>query len=129
MDQKQSPSLDPKLKEIYERVMNTPTKPLPSNPINPTKPPPVVPTPSLTTKPQEKTPPQFSQSETELNSSLFVADGHRNIQQPPIESQAGAKRKISPVIRAMGIIVFFAVYAIVWIKFFNLSLSFLPQIF
>ena len=139
MDPKTS-QLDPKIKEIYDRVMNTPTKPLTNNPLNPLTPPtsplPVI-KPESRPFPQPQTVPpaeDFKQqlnprSDKKINSSLFVAGQTKNFPQPAIgnqDTETVKKRGFSPFVIILGIIVFFAVYAFVWIKFFHLSLPFLP---
>lgn len=135
MDPKNLPTLDPKLQEAYNRVMSTslptatpsnpmpippssvqsaptpqasiPTPPMPiptpTPPISSPTPPPMVPAPVASTKPAGST-------------TAFVAGGH----------VGGGKPAVSPVILIVGGLIFFAVYSLFWLKFFNISLPFLP---
>lgn len=139
MDPKQ---LDPKLKEAYDRVMGTSTtppaanppaapvvnpspapEPIPSNPEpltqtpftppQPVTPEPVVPNEPVTPQPAPAEPTTSVESKVQING--FVAADHQK------------KSGISPAIVILGVIVFLVVYSLFWIKFFGVSLPFLPQ--
>lgn len=122
MDPKMPSNLDPKLKEAYERVMGT-TIPKPSAPPTPAAPSSPNPTAQIpTVEPTPQTPPTPAPSaapQTMANvgttPSAFVAN-----------PQKGKSGGISPVIIFLGLLVFFIVYALFWLKFFNVSLPFLP---
>lgn len=151
MDPKNLPSLDPKLKEAYDRVMSTslpqtpptPTQPAPQAPTPPTTPEPVaapttpapVATPAQSTLPPipttavqpaaptnvvTPTPAYTTLSAPEpatTHSSTFVAGAAHT---------APSKSKISPVLLIVLGVVFFAVYSLFWLRFFNVPLPFLP---
>ncbi|OGH10113.1 MAG: hypothetical protein A2152_02325 [Candidatus Levybacteria bacterium RBG_16_35_6] len=50
-----------------------------------------------------------------------------NVQSPTTEkaAQIKKKRKVSPLIIVLGVIIFLAVYAVVWVKYFGLTVPFL----
>lgn len=148
MDPKTTTSLDPKLKDMYNRVMNTPIpppvspSPIQGDPADPTIPPqpetnvspsapvpplqPEVPMPTPVTQP-EPTPIESGQT-TEVHATMPLP------QQPPRPvsavvvggSQSHGGKSFLPILLGFGAIIFFAVYAIFWVKFFNLSVPFLP---
>ena len=113
------PQLDPKLKEAYDRVMGTvvtPTSPAQtqaapppahSEPVQPVSPPSAQPTPEHL--------PEHPATATTM------------VPSPTAEKAAVVKkkRKVSPLIIGLGVIVFLAIYAVVWIKYFGLSVPFL----
>lgn len=124
MDPKNLSSLDPKLKEAYERVMGTSFTP-------PTQ----TKTPTVTTPPPP--PPQQTHSETvvpQVPSSdvphAFVAplNKHNSPHNPapitPTQHSETQKRKISPAILILAGVVFFVAYGVFWIKILNLKLWF-----
>lgn len=138
MDPKQ---LDPKLKEAYDRVMGTSFTPPAATP-TPTQsastpapvaePAPIVPAaePMATqtpVTPQPVTPVELTsepvpfQPTTSVESKMpingFVA----------ADANTQKKHGVSPVIIILGVIVFLVVYALFWVKFFGVSLPFLPQ--
>ena len=99
---KTTPQLDPKLREAYDRVMGTVvTPPPPANP-EPVSIPPVQP---VMQQPAQTV----------------------NVQSPTTEkaAQIKKKRKVSPLIIVLGVIIFLAVYAVVWVKYFGLTVPFL----
>jgi len=100
MNPKNLSHLDPKLREAYERVMGTsaptPPSPTPTPPITPSGPAPMITTPVQT---QEN-----SQSQVVVNKK---------------------KGKLSPILVAITVILFFAVYTIIWIVVFGLKIPFL----
>lgn len=123
MDYKQQfGQLDPKLKEVYERVMGTsvssaPKAPAPPSPQPVTPPMPVQmqqhapPIPQQESpKPQEQTPaPPVLQPQTETQAISVKPHGH-----------------ISPVVWILGGLTFVIVYVLAWVKIFNLKLPFAP---
>src|SRR5260221_14053596 len=157
MDQKQAGNLDPKLQEAYNKVMGIPasgdpaqttvTTPnvtvsatqVPATPITPpimsstpTTPAPVVmPEPII---PANPTPPSPQPSVQTVQATIPVgrATVHVGATVTPETHGFVAKgkksgMKISPVILILGGVVFFLVYALIWVKVFNLQLPFLPQ--
>lgn len=185
MDPKTTTNLDPKLKDMYDRVMNTAIPPpvspspiqdggpvvpppppggitssfpasdqtqLPAQPIPPslnetplnqasqdqqqnsnpfltptpsTPPAPVAPTP-LQPETQPSTPIQ-SEPTTEMQAAIPIPVVPKPISAAIIGGSAKSKNmKLFPVLLALGVIIFFAIYAVFWVKFFNLSVPFLP---
>lgn len=132
MDPKKPAGLDPKLKEVYERVMGInpiPTQPQPEPPktpvVNqyplkpqaPTNPsvtpfnmtPPIKPTLNFTPPPTPKIPMESVSS------------------QPKSAEESAVNKKgagVSPFLILTAGIAFFAVYALFWLKFFNINLPF-----
>ena len=102
MDPKKSPILDPKLKEVYERVMGTqmPNSPqtvaVPQNPAQPT-----------TTRPQPVFPQQLQ------TQKVFVAG--QNV------SKTGGS-KTTYILLFIASIIFFAVYTLFWMRYFNIAI-------
>ena len=132
--------LDPKLKETYERVMGTSVAGPNSNPQTPTVPTQTPPTqtsqpsvvrptlqesPTIPATPKPQTPQQRTQPQAPKDETLESTVHYQAFTQP---NAAGEKKKsgLSPVILALGGVVFFIVYALVWIKIFNVKLPFLP---
>lgn len=123
MDYKQQfGQLDPKLKEVYERVMGTSvsssSKASPVLPQQPATPPTPVqmqqhapPIPQQESpKPQEQTPaPPVLQPQTQAQTISVKPHGH-----------------ISPVVWILGGFTFVIIYALAWVKIFNLKLPFAP---
>ncbi|MBI2074803.1 MAG: hypothetical protein HYT83_03145 [Candidatus Levybacteria bacterium] len=144
MDPKQ---LDPKLKEAYNRVMGTsipsPTPPSPTS--NPTAPEPVVPVSTPPANPIPKpTQSPMTNPVTPVAPQPAAQEPVMAVTPEPIPSQPTAsveskipisgfvapeqkKHGISPLIIVLGMLVFFVVYALFWVKFFGVSLPFLPQ--
>lgn len=114
MDPKTSVSqLDPKLKEVYERVMGTPTTatataapPMPP----PLTPQPVQPTSLVTPHTQAIQPSLAGQPKT---AASLVANKQ--------------KLQMSNVILVVTGVFFFVVYTIFWMRFFNYSIPFFPR--
>lgn len=126
MDKKLYPTLDPKIKEVYDRVMGLSLATSPLAPSSPQKPveKPVTQTisyqPSSNTTPQPAKPPV---PPTAPATTTFTATAGT------IASSSGAKIKnstISPAILIVLGLVFFFVYALFWMKLFNLPVPFLP---
>lgn len=98
---KNTPQLDPKLKEAYDRVMGTT--------VNPSSHQQAPPQPQA---PAPQAPPQPQQSVQSPSSS---------VQKAVSEKKGGAKTLIIFLV----IIVFFIIYGLVWIKMFDLKVPFL----
>ncbi len=117
MDQKQfTGNLDPKLKEVYERVMGTSfaqpaAKPQTSSPNIVTPPPPAEPKPNFAPQNIEKP----------VMSATFVSTTP-----DPVVNPDKKKGKFPLVFLLLGGLIFLAVYAFFWTKIFNLKLLFLP---
>lgn len=146
MDPKTAPNLDPKLQEAYNRVMNTtvpqpPAAPQPQTPpplpitppqvsTIPTPPSPPPPPPSTPTIPQANPiqPPITDQPQTTVMHATIPLTTTKPSSSAPIlaASKSGGKGlSILPFI-IIGGIIFLAVYTVFWIKFFKLSIPFLP---
>lgn len=135
MDKKLPTNLDPKLKEVYDRVMGIS---LPQNNIKQQQQ--IVPQ----TPPQAPTvkPPQNQPNITTLNATVpisttpsspttpnvFVAPSvtvpNEAVKGPSsiLKPQEKKTSSISPVILIVLAVIFFVVYALFWMKFFNVSL-------
>ena len=104
MNPKTPQDLDPKLKEAYDRVMGSNINP--GNVIPPKPQAPVQPmAPSMAQMPQGLPP---------INVTPVTTSAGEKI------ASAKKKGKISPVIFLIVGLLFFAVYAVVWAKFFKL---------
>lgn len=121
MDYKQQfGQLDPKLKEVYERVMGTSVSSAPKASAapspQPTAPPPVQPQQHTASIPQpENQKPQMPQASTAPS--------------PQTQTQAVSEKPhvhISPVVWILGGVTFVIIYALAWVKIFNLKLPFAP---
>ncbi|MDO8460918.1 MAG: hypothetical protein Q7S38_00585 [bacterium] len=146
MDPKTLPNLDPKLREVYERVMKTPiTPPSPTSNIQPPPPaspslggPPPTPQPPVSVPannepspvPSAK-PPVAQLSPTPQNTFHSTQVFNPDTAVPPSTTSPStdtaapkSKGKISPVVLVLVGVVFFAIYAVVWISFFKVSLPF-----
>lgn len=126
------PNLDPKLKEVYERVMGTPvggTNPQPASqpPLPPqTQPswaPPLPPPPSPIPPPP---PPQTSAPQQSRPFPVVNLPAAAPKQETAV-SVPQKKSHLTTIIFAIVGLVFFAVYALFWMRFFNLPVPFLPQ--
>lgn len=136
MDSKSLPTLDPKLKEAYDRVMSTnlppaqpaaPTPPPQQTPpapaatpgMPPTQPTPAAPVPSAPmTIPQPTAPtppPNLHAVSSPTHGSTFVSGQHTQ------KSGGG----LSPILLVIAGLIFFAVYTIFWLRFFNVTLPFI----
>lgn len=127
MDPKTAPTLDPKLKEAYDRVMGTS---LPTAPPSSTPPPPMQPAAPVQkmadpmslheapphTHPLQATPttPVTSPTKPSGISSGFVA---------PHEEKNSA---VSGKLLLIAGVVFLIVYTLFWLKWFGVALPFLP---
>lgn len=179
MDQQQLNTLDPKLREAYDRIMGTnvpaakpPLQAKPSAPQQTAQP--IQPAPATQTNPVQNAPvPDIKQPDTPPMSPITPisqttqtpapqtpatpvqttpAAATQPVNQPPVQVQstapispffgnvaadnqmhayvaeevAGAKQSIKTIelIYIVGGVVFFVVYALFWLKFFNLSSPF-----
>ena len=101
------PQLDPKLKEAYDRVMGTVVSPQQHAAAMP---PPQQPVVHVNTPEPTHVAPTMTASPTS----------------DPVAQKAIVKKKrLSPFILALVIIVFLAVYSVVWVKFLNFKVPFL----
>lgn len=121
MDAKQQfGQLDPKLKEVYERVMGT------SVSSGPKVSPPAV------TKPAVSEPVQMQQHTVPISqpeSPKIQMPQAPIAPQPQTQTQAVSIKPhghISPVVWILGGFTFVIIYALAWIKIFNLKLPFTP---
>ncbi len=133
-------NLDPKLKEMYNRVMSTPVPPVsPAGgppPASSTPDPIPTPMPSMPPAPEAPVPPPAQTTPAPVMETPPTTEMHSAIPMPvapkPISAAivGGAGKKkgggIFPVILVLGGIIFLAVYTVFWIKFFNLKVPFLP---
>ncbi|MCL5432792.1 MAG: hypothetical protein M1524_01605 [Patescibacteria group bacterium] len=123
MDPKKPSELDPKLKEAYDRVMGTAT-PAPQTP-QPVVSQPAAPqvfTPSGASKPQVSNVSSAPQT-TMVNSPSSTSASSTFVSKPGNAKSGG----FSPVLIIFGLLIFFVVYALFWVKFFGISIPFLPQ--
>lgn len=155
MDPNANTNLDPKLKDMYNKVMSTPVPPPvtapstatpppapePITPSNPTTPQTSIPS-APTTPPETPTPPPpIPQPQPEAQPSTPIQSGpttemHASIPMPVAPKPVSAaiiggatknkKMNIIPVLLAFVGIIFLGVYTVFWIKFFNLNVPFLP---
>lgn len=135
MDPVKTSDLDPKLKEVYERVMGIssvsaiPAAPSFSNTNNPEPK-----TPIITTSPTNNVPlpikPTLNVSAETINHPAPPAAAKIPMEAPISQTQKSEelvvnKKGISPILILAAGIVFFAVYSLFWLKFFNIKLPFL----
>lgn len=99
MDKKLYPNLDPKLKDVYDRVMGF--KPSPA---------PTAPSPAIAYSPPSSTPKPAS------NPVPFIANN--NI------SSTKKNSSVSSVVVIVVTVIFFLVYALFWMKLFNIQFPF-----
>lgn len=124
MDPKTLPTLDPKLKEAYERVMGSSVTP----------PPPVQPQP-VPAAPQPPPPAPAKSDVASATSDVALAGGssvHHTTTSFVAGNVAGnveaaGKPKISPLVLVFAGVIFLLVYTLFWMRFFNLPLPFLSQ--
>jgi hypothetical protein len=115
MDKSAPQQLDPKLKEAYDRVMGTVVNP---------------PTPQQSPAHQEPIPTTPVMPAAPVHAAIHHEETKIEVQSPTTSPVKLPKKKgkISPLIIILGLIVFLAVYAIVWIKFFNINVPYLNPI-
>lgn len=134
MDPKTLPNLDPKLREVYDRVMKMPITPSNSSQNTqvpqpqPNQPPQATP-PTSNSEPStvplvkpSTTPPSPVVQDTLHSTQVFNPDASKTTASPA--NDAKGKGKISPVIWVIGGIVLLTVYAIFWVSFFKISFPF-----
>jgi len=139
MDLNKLNTLDPKLKETYERVMGTATQstpktspfmPKPANLFPPTQP--VTPQPIIqpTIQSQPFQPIQSQSTQQPIQTFKAKPLQAQHVQTQPIQRQQTQslkkKNKILPVLVTLGVIVLLIGYAFFWIKIFNLKITLLP---
>lgn len=111
--------LDPKLKEAYDRVMGTVITP----PAKATQAIPSVPTPTIPTSPTPAFPVNLEPT------APTIAVSHQAVSSPVSTTQVTTvphkKSGSRTIIFMLAGIIFFIVYALVWIKMFNLKFPFL----
>jgi hypothetical protein len=112
--------LNPKLREAYERVMGTVVAPNPTTPSTPM--PQAASTPSLSAVPPLKEEVHIPMSSP--TSQVFSATAPKTYTSPSVVAPK-KKSGVSPLIIAIGAVAFFIIYAVFWIKIFNISLPFL----
>lgn len=121
-------NLDPKLKEVYERVMGTPVNspstpttpaPIASSPISsPPSPPPTTSSPVTEPTPAPSTQTFVAHNTVPIATKVSVSSS--------VVTPAKSKKKISMPILILGMVGFLVAYAFFWVKVFNLKLPFLP---
>lgn len=121
MDPKAAPTLDPKLKEAYDRVMGatvpkTPPLQMPS-----------VDLPTTHTEPIQAAPPPANINPPTANATPATA-AH-----PPVHPSSGfvaaheeKKSPVSGTLLVIAGVVFLLVYTLFWLKWFGIPLPFLP---
>lgn len=119
MDPKKVSDLDPKLKEVYERVMGT--KVPNSQPLSP--PPPQ--SPKITPPPPQITQQVVAAKVTDQskpgNVQIFTAkSGSANIM--PEEKKGGSP--FLAIVLVIAGLIFFVIYGFFWVRFFKVSLPF-----
>lgn len=122
MDPKKPADLDPKLKEIYDRVMGTN---VPQQASSLPQPPPVVSNEPPTPPPIDATGAVTSIHPEEIKQEVVKIDS------PSQENKTTKQNKsqVLPVFFVIGGIIFFIFYAIFWFKYFNVSIPFLGSFF
>jgi len=126
MDPKAAQTLDPKLKEAYDRVMGATV---------PKTPPPQMPSVDIPTPPKEPEKP-FSQpiAPTPINAAQSAANSPpaapvHTVAHPSSGFVAPHEEKKSPISGTLLVIagvVFLLVYTLFWLKWFGIALPFLP---
>lgn len=114
-------TLDPKLKEVYDRVMGTPTSAAGANPPQPAKP--IEPTPLSHVPIEQVVVPQTPEVEptptpspTPIPAEPEMVNINTSI---PQTQQTKSPRKLSPIIFVAVGIGFFLFYTFVWLKVFG----------
>lgn len=139
MDPQKLASLDPKLREAYQRVMGTPIPP--PTPTPPAPEPQSIPTPTATPEPQFSIPsqaelPEPSQPQPPVQPTNFdqmdsqvPATPSQNFIRPPAQVQTMSVKKknsMMPILFAIAGLFFIAIYTLFWLKIFNFKFPFLP---
>ena len=113
MDPKKLNELDPKLKAAYDRVMSTSVAAQPAAQTAPH-----VPATTIPVAPATHT--------TPLPASHAAIPPAKSIGTPVTTAEEKTKKGVSPIILVVGGIVFFALYAVLWIMVFKVKLPFIP---
>lgn len=124
MNPKNYTNLDPKLREAYDRVMNAVISPV-SEPAQSTT---VVSNQTFTPGPQTPKPPSTPPPAPLVNP---VVQKQAQMTAGTITGVSISQHKsgILPIVIILGGIIFFAVYAFFWLKFFQIQLPFLSNFF
>lgn len=121
---KQLNTLDPKLKETYERVMGTSSQPNVPQPIIQKQ---TIQPQHLQTQPSPFTKPQPTQQPIQISQPVpFQAPSPQTQQVQAPQATSKKRNKMLPIFLVLTGIVFLIGYTIVWVKIFNLNLPFLP---
>lgn len=136
MDPQKLASLDPKLRDAYQRVMGTPIPqpqtppppPMPAPDPNPSPTPEPIPTPQPTI-PQQ--PPTSASNFVQMNSEVATPPTSANFSAPqpqPAAQTMTVKKKngMMPILIGIAGLFFIAIYTLFWTKVFNFKLPFLP---
>ncbi|MDO8657463.1 MAG: hypothetical protein Q7K55_01885 [Candidatus Levybacteria bacterium] len=153
MDPKKPSTLDPKLKEVYERVMGTnlpsgspqsspqpqPVRPVPppqqaqstqGNIPQPVRPQPLPPIRPVQAAGAATNPPYYSQIQEAASETVKINPPAKTPASVVTESPKNSSAVLIAVFMVV-IIIFFVVYAVVWMKFFKMPVplieSYLPN--
>lgn len=124
MDPQKLSQLDPKLREAYERVMGTPSTPDPIPPPQPIPPveQPAIPSPTEPIQPvASETPVTPITEPATTNFDQMNSEAATQTQTPAVKK----KNIFMSILIVLGIVVFVAIYTLIWTKIFNLRLPFL----
>lgn len=143
MDPQKLASLDPKLREAYQRVMGTSIPKTESQPVQ--TPTPTAPSANQSADPMIQSsasapqsaiqpesasePPVQPANFDKMNSEVSAPQSSPNLTVPAPQFQTTViknKSGMMPILIGIIIVVFVVVYAIFWTKIFNLKLPFLP---
>ncbi len=134
MDPKKFNSLDPKLKEAYERVMGTPmSQPQATEASSstsqstPEQPAPSSPQPAAAEPPPSAPAATIKDAKPQVHEEHAIANQTGGISGGFIAGGQKSGPKISSKILFLAAIAFFLVYALFWVRFFNLQRPFFPQ--
>jgi len=116
---KTPPQLDPKLKEAYDRVMGTVVTPPQHSEQAPPTPPPPTPEPVAPVA----NPVAAEQPAEHPAAATMVASPSAQPTTKVVKEKK--KRKVSPIIIVLGVIIFLAIYGVVWVKYFGLTVPYL----
>lgn len=121
---KTTTQLDPKLKEAYDRVMGTVITPSPKSPNQSQQ---STSLPEHSEPVQSAPPPLPIQPTLEHPAAATPVMATVTAQAPIVQKGVAVKKKkrVSPLIIGLLVIVFLAVYAVVWVKYFGLKVPFL----
>lgn len=129
MDPKKVSDLDPKLKEVYERVMGTNVSsskaPAPQSPSKTSESTgaPTGASPRIEQQVEEAPKPQPAPRPAAANVQVFTAKGGVKQTETDGEKKKGGSPVLTIVLVLAGVL-FFAIYALFWLRFFNAELPF-----